>query len=183
MTHAGRLLVATPALTDPNFARTVILLIAHQEDGALGVVLNRASDVPVWGVLPEWAALAGEPQSVFTGGPVAPEAAICLARVRRGAFPDGWAPIDDGRIGTVDMTAPPEALEPHMERLRVFAGYAGWGAEQLEAEIAEGAWFVLEALPGDPFVEEPEALWPAVLRRQGGMLAAVATYPLDPSLN
>ncbi len=183
MSHAGRLLVATPVLTDPNFVKTVILLIAHEEDGALGVVLNRASDVPVWGVLPEWAALAGEPQAVFTGGPVAPEAAICLARVRRGAHPEGWAPIDDGRIGTVDLAGSPDDLGPHVERLRVFVGYAGWGAEQLDAEIADGAWFVLEAMPGDPFVEQPETLWPAVLRRQGGMMAAVATYPPDPSLN
>jgi putative transcriptional regulator len=183
MSHAGRLLVATPALTDPHFVRTVILLIAHEHDGALGVVLNRASDVPVWGVLPEWAALTGEPQAVFTGGPVAPEAAICLARARPGVRPDGWAPIDDGRLGTVDLSGSPDEMGPHLERLRVFVGYAGWSAEQLEAEIAEGAWFVLEALPGDPFVEEPEKLWPKVLRRQGGMMAAVATYPPDPSLN
>ncbi len=183
MSHAGRLLVATPVLTDPRFVKTVVLLIAHEEDGALGVVLNRASEVPVWGVLPEWAALAGEPPAVFTGGPVAPEAAICLGRARLGTRPDGWAPIDGGRLGTVDLAGSPDQLGPQLERLRVFVGYAGWGAEQLEAEIEEGAWFVLEAQPDDPFVERPERLWPAVLRRQGGMMAAVATYPPDPSLN
>jgi putative transcriptional regulator len=183
MSHVGRLLVATPVLTDPHFAKTVILLIAHEDEGALGVVLNRVSDVPVWGVLPEWAEMAGEPQAVFSGGPVAPEAAICLAWVRSGARPGGWAPIDDGRLGTVDLAGSPDELRPHVERLRVFVGYAGWDAKQLESEIEEGAWFVLEALPGDPFVERPETLWPMVLRRQGGMMAAVATYPPDPSLN
>lgn len=183
MSHAGRLLVATPVLTDANFERTVILLIAHDDDGALGVVLNRTSDVPVWGVLPEWAALAGEPQAVFTGGPVAPEAAICLAQPRPGREPGGWSPIDGSRVGTVDLGGDPDALGPHIERLRIFAGYAGWAAGQLDFEIAEGAWFVLEALPGDPFLDEPEMLWPMVLRRQGGMIAAVATYPPDPSLN
>ena len=183
MSHVGRLLVATPVLTDSNFDRSVILLIAHEEDGALGVVLNRSSDVPVWGVLPEWAALASEPQSVFTGGPVSPEAAICLARVRPGREPGGWSPIDGTRTGTVDLSGSPDLLGPHVERLRVFAGYAGWGAGQLEAEIEQGAWFVLEALPEDPFVERPDALWPMVLRRQGGMIAAVATFPPDPSLN
>ena len=183
MSHAGRLLVATPVLTDANFARTVILLIAHDDEGALGVVLNRTSAIPVWGVLPEWAPLVGEPQSVFTGGPVAPDAAICLARPRPGREPGGWSPIDGSSVGTVDLAGDPELLGPHIDRLRVFAGYAGWGAGQLEFEIAEGAWFVLEALPGDPFVEQPNVLWPMVLRRQGGMIAAVATYPSDPSLN
>lgn len=183
MTHVGRLLVATPVLTDPNFSRTVILLIAHAEDGAVGVVLNRASDVPLWGVLPEWTALANEPQAVFTGGPVSPEAAICLARLRPAAQPAGWSAIDGSRLGTADLSGSPELIGPHIERLRVFAGYAGWGAGQLEAEIEQGAWFVLEALPEDPFLEEPEVLWPMVLRRQGGMIAAVAHYPPDPSLN
>ncbi len=183
MTHVGRLLVATPMLNDPNFVRTVILLVAHDHDGALGVVLNRASEIPMWGVLPEWTPLASEPQSVFTGGPVSPEAAICLARVRLSAQPDGWSPIDGSQVGTVDLSGSPDELGPHVQRLRVFAGYAGWSAGQLENEISEGAWFVVEALPDDPFVERPAALWPMVLRRQGGLMAAVATYPPDPSLN
>ena len=67
--------------------------------------------------------------------------------------------------------------------LRVFAGYAGWGSGQLQAEIDEGAWYVLPGEPADPFMADPARLWQAVLRRQGGELALVATYPDDPRLN
>ena len=179
----GRLLVATPALRDPNFERTVVLLVAHEETGALGVVLNRATEVPVADVLGSWGSLANEPAVVFEGGPVQPEAAICLARARPG--------VDDlvgfnrvaGVVGTVDLSADPETLRAGVLGVRVFAGYAGWSAGQLEGEIETGSWFVLDALPGDAFAGRPDDLWTMVLRRQGGLLAAVAHYPADPTLN
>ncbi len=180
---AGRLLVATPALKDPNFERTVVLIVAHENTGALGVVLNRATELPVAEVLAPWGPLAGEPSVVFEGGPVQPESAICLGRVRAGATdPDGFTRVS-GPIGTVDLSADPERYEAACEGLRVFAGYAGWGNGQLENEVAEGAWFVFDALPGDAFYQRPDDLWPMVLRRQGGLIAAVAHFPADPTVN
>ena len=178
----GQLLVATPALKDPNFERTVVLLVAHEPAGALGVVLNRATEIPVADVLGDWGNLAGSPAVVFEGGPVQPDTAICLARSRPGADPEGFNKVN-GPIGTLDLSRDPESFEGTVEGVRVFAGYAGWAAGQLEAEIATGSWFVFDALPGDPLFPYPEELWAMVLRRQGGLTAAVAYFPADPSLN
>ncbi len=179
----GRLLVATPALHDPNFERTVVLVVAHERGGALGVVLNRATEVPVAEVLAGWGGLAGEPPVVFEGGPVTPEAAICLARTRPG-FSDlvGFNRVS-GAVGTVDLSTDPEVLRPGLVAVRVFAGYAGWSPGQLENEITSGSWFVFDSLPADAFATRPDDLWPMVLRRQGGLLAAVASFPSDPALN
>ncbi|WP_059012438.1 YqgE/AlgH family protein [Streptomyces specialis] len=186
----GRLLVATPALSDPNFDRSVVLLLDHDREGALGVVLNRPTPVGVSEVLRPWAALAGEPGVVFQGGPVALDAALALAVVPgSGPAPDsvrvgppGWRRVH-GSIGLVDLEAPPEVLAAELGSLRIFAGYAGWGPEQLEGELEEGAWYVVDSEPGDVSAPEPERLWRAVLRRQRGSLALLATYPDDPSLN
>jgi len=179
----GHLLVATPSLRDPNFERTVVLLVAHEDGGALGVVLNRATEVPVAEVLAGWDSLAGDPPVVFEGGPVQPEAAICLARSRPGVAEQVGFSRVDGTVGTVDLSADPEGFREHLLEVRVFAGYAGWGAGQLEEEIATGSWFTFKALPGDAFTGRPDDLWQMVLRRQGGMMAAVAIYPADPALN
>ena len=186
--RAGQLVVATPQLGDPNFARTVVLLLqADEEDGALGLVLNRPSGTDVAEVLPDWSALAAGPAVVFTGGPVQPNAAICLGRGRVGGTQVGSFSVLEGvpgtSLGTVDLDAPPEDLLPAVAAVRVFAGYAGWGAGQLEAEVEEGAWWVLDALPADAFSADPEQLWADVLRRQGAPIAFAANYPADPSLN
>jgi putative transcriptional regulator len=184
----GRLLVATPALADPNFDRAVVLLLDHDEQGSLGVVLNRPTPVGVGDVLAPWAALAGEPGVVFQGGPVSLDSALALAVVpgedRPGhpADPLGWRRVH-GAIGLVDLEAPPELLAAELGSLRVFAGYAGWGPGQLEDELTEGAWWVVDSEPGDVSAPDPEGLWRAVLRRQRSELAMVATYPDDPSLN
>ena len=185
MTWSGRLLVATPALEEPTFRRTVILLLQHGgDDGALGVVLNRPSGTDVAEVLPSWGELVDAPGLVHVGGPVQPEAAICLGRVRPGAQGPALALLPAQPVlATVDLDAPPEAVTPLVQHLRVFAGYAGWSAGQLEAEVDEGSWWVLDALPGDPFSPAPELLWRQVLRRQGGALALVSTYPDDPTHN
>jgi putative transcriptional regulator len=185
---AGRLLVATPMLGDPNFRRTVVLLIEHEaEQGTLGVVLNRPTQVPVGQVLEQWTDLATSPSVVFSGGPVAPNSALALALVPGTDEPVGWHPLDGApamsRLGLVDLDAPPGLLAPAIASLRVYAGYAGWSAGQLRAEIEEGAWYVIPAEPSDAFRADPERLWSAVLRRQGGELAYVATYPDDPGLN
>jgi putative transcriptional regulator len=179
----GRLLVATPSLRDPNFERTVVLLVAHEDGGALGVVLNRATEVPVTEVLGPWGGLAGEPAVVFEGGPVQPEAAICLARTRPGIEGLNGFNRVSGVIGTVDLSGDPDALREGVLGVRVFAGYAGWQPGQLEHEIEGGSWFVFDALPGDAFASRPDDLWPMVLRRQGGLMAAVAHFPADPTMN
>jgi len=180
---ARRLLVATPALLDPNFARTVVLVVEHNEDGALGVVLNRPTDVPLAEPLPEWSAVATEPGVAFLGGPVQPQdAVIGLARVTSPGECDGWEVLV-GNIGTVDLGRSPDQIPLVLESVRVFAGYAGWGPRQLDVELARNDWFVVDALPGDMFTSDPATLWRDVLRRQRGDIAMVANFPLDPSAN
>jgi putative transcriptional regulator len=186
--RAGQLVVATPLLGDPNFARTVVLLLqVDEDDGALGLVLNRPTETLVDEVLPEWVELTADPPVVFTGGPVQETAAICLGRGRLGGRPSGAFAVLEGvpgaSLGTVDLESTPGALRATVERVRLYAGYAGWGAGQLEAEVAEGAWYVLDALPADAFSAQPEELWKSVLRRQGPPVAFAASYPDDPTLN
>jgi putative transcriptional regulator len=185
---AGRLLVATPVLGDPNFRRAVVLIVEHEvTEGTLGVVLNRPTKIPVGQVLEQWTELATDPSVLFRGGPVAQNSALALAMVPGKEEPLGWRALDGApalaRLGLLDLDAPPRLLAPAITSLRVYAGYAGWSPGQLEAEIDEGAWFVLPAEPGDVFAAEPEQLWRDVLRRQEGDLAFLATYPDDPSLN
>jgi putative transcriptional regulator len=163
---AGRLLVATPLLGDPNFERTVVLMLAHGPEGALGVVLNRPTATRADELVPGWGERAATPAVMFLGGPVGQNGVI-------GLHPGG----------TIDLNVPPEETAEPPETLRLFAGSAGWAAGQLEDELTEGAWWVLEADPADPFGPDPEGLWPAVLRRQRGVLAWFALHPLDPTVN
>lgn len=178
----GLLLVANPSLRGPNFDRAVVLVLTHEDTGALGVILNRPSEIALGVLLPGWDEVAAEPAVVFQGGPVAPSAAIGLARAAGEPALDGWEPLF-GRFGTVDLERRPVEVAPPVQAVRVFAGYAGWGPGQLEAEIEAGGWFVLESLPDDPLSAEAASLWSTVLRRQGGDLAMLATFPPDPSLN
>jgi putative transcriptional regulator len=184
----GCLLVATPVLEDPNFRRTVILVVEHEAaEGTLGVVLNRPTDVPVDRVLDSWSELVTGPSVVFKGGPVAPTSALAIGLVPGDAEPLGWHALDGAaavsRLGLVDLDAPPDLLAPAIDRLRVYAGYAGWAPGQLKAEIDEGAWYVVAAEAADAFAGQPEGLWADVLRRQGGEMAFTATFPDDPSQN
>jgi putative transcriptional regulator len=178
----GKLLVAAPMMREPTFARTVIAMLEHNEDGALGVVINRPGDASLLEVVPPVADLASQPAVLFAGGPVEPQAAIALGVVTTGASPDGWRPVVHPVV-TVDLEVDPLVLAGSLKALRVFAGYAGWAAGQLEAEIAEGAWYVVESLPLDAFDALPDRLWSAVLRRQAWPLSAVATCPVDPTMN
>ncbi|MFZ4584931.1 MAG: YqgE/AlgH family protein [Acidimicrobiia bacterium] len=175
----GRLLVGTPLLTDPNFARTVVLLLDHSADGAFGLILNRPSDTTVAEVLHQWAADAAEPGVVFVGGPVSPQGAVGLAHSLAVDPVDAFAPLFNG-IGTVDLDS---ETVPGLDRFRLFAGYAGWSAGQLEAEIEEGSWFVVESEPEDAWTRRPHDLWQVVLRRQAGGLAMFAHCPVDPTTN
>lgn len=191
---AAHLLVASPRLVDSNFARRVVLILDHGPHGALGVVLNKPGGVDVGEVLPQWHTLATSPAELFTGGPVARNAVIGLARLRGdggigdGAGStdyDGWRPlIDDAQpIGTIDLSVDMGPLTATIVGLRLFSGYAGWDAGQLEDEIDDGSWFVVRAEPNDPISADPEGLWRRVLRRQGGPLALVSGYPNDPASN
>jgi putative transcriptional regulator len=185
---AGRLLVATPILGDPNFKRAVVLIVEHEDvQGTLGVVLNRPTTIGVGQVLEQWTDLATEPSVVFRGGPVAPNSALALAMVPGKDEPVGWRALDGApalaRLGLLDLDTPPRLLAPAITSLRVYAGYSGWSPGQLEAEIDEGAWYVLTAQPGDVFAADPDRLWRQVLRRQDGDMAFLATYPDDPSQN
>ncbi len=185
---AGRLLVATPLLGDPNFRRAVVLIVEHEvEEGTLGIVLNRPTTIGVDQVLEQWTELTTDPSVVFKGGPVAPNSALALALVPGQDEPVGWRALDGApalaRLGLLDLDAPPGLLAQAIASLRVYAGYAGWPPGQLEAEIDEGAWYVVTAQPGDVFAADPEQLWRQVLRRQEGELAFLATYPDDPGLN
>jgi len=176
---AGKLLVAGPALLDPNFARTVILMLEHNADGAVGVVLNRPADADLLDHLPGWWSHAIEPRVVFIGGPVGEGGGLGLGRGRGGHALEGWAEIEGVRA--IDLEVEP-AEDDDLE-IRVFAGYAGWGAGQLEGELAVGSWIIVDADPGDIFTDDPDRLWARVLRRQGGRLSLLATMPIDPSLN
>jgi putative transcriptional regulator len=178
----GRLLVATPDLRDPNFDRTVVLLLEHGPDGALGVVLNRPGETEVQEVLPGWSDTTPEPAVVFSGGPVQPTAVIALGRVREGVEPTVATPLADD-LATVDLEADPALAAGELGALRIFAGYSGWSPGQLEGELAAGGWFVLEPEAQDPFTAAPDQLWRVVLARQRGPIALFARCPPDPSLN
>ena len=182
----GRLLVAGARLVDPNFMRTVVFICRHDDDGALGVILNRPTGMPVADALPGWVEPLAPPSVVFLGGPVQPEMAVALGRLlpeRAGrAESDEWTPIDE-RLGLVDLGASPADEAGALESLRVFAGYAGWGAGQLDFEVSSGDWWVLPADPDDPFTADPDGLRRRVLRRQPGPVALFADFPPDPSLN
>lgn len=173
----GRLVVATPGLTDGNFAHTVVLVLEHHDEGAIGLVLNRPSEAAVADALPDWATLATAPAVVFLGGPVQREAVIGLAHTS--ASGEDTPQILPG-VGVIDLGGDPALLTDRIDDVRIFAGYAGWGGGQLEEEIAAGGWFVLDARVDDVFATYPDELWRRVLRRQGGVFT---TIPTDPSRN
>lgn len=183
----GNLLVATPDLLDPHFERTVVLLLDVDEQGALGVVLNRPSPVAVEEMLPDWTELTGPPEVLFAGGPVSTDSALAVATSRVSGHDEQEEPVGFRRlyddVGIVDLDTPTEILAPALGQLRIFAGYAGWAAEQLREEIGSGAWYVVASAPGDLFGAEPLGLWRRVLRRQPGELAWVSTRPQDPTAN
>jgi putative transcriptional regulator len=174
----GKLLISSPALYDPNFRRTVILVAHHDEDGAMGLVLNRPAEVPVAEAAPQLTPLVDEDDPVLVGGPVSPESLMVLAEFHD---PGEAAARVLGDVGFVSADAEPEALDTR--RARVFAGYSGWGAGQLEAELEEGSWLIADADPEDAFAADPEALWGRVLHRMGGGFSLLATMPANPSLN
>lgn len=184
-TVRGRLLVATAAIESGPFLRSVVFMLDHDEDGALGVIVNRPLESDVDDVLPGWVDVVNAPMCLFEGGPVAMDSALALGVLAdpepEWGPPVGWRRMA-GRVGLVDLEGPPPAAE-ELTGLRVFAGYAGWSAGQLEAELAEGAWMVVDAREGDLLSPSPETLWREVLRRQADDVRFWSTFPDDPHVN
>jgi putative transcriptional regulator len=187
----GRILLATPPLEDPNFDRTVIYVLEHHDEGALGLVLNRPSPEELGDALQAWATMQSDPSLVFVGGPVEPDALIAIARVRKPLPPlsedddeneTHLAPLS-GDLASADLAADPIEVIDTISALRVFRGYAGWGPGQLDGEIEAGAWLVLDPEPTDLFTDTPDDLWRRVLRRQPGRLAWLAEAPDDLAAN
>lgn len=175
----GSLLIAGPGLWDPNFRRTVVLVGHHGEDGAVGVVLNRASEVEVADAAPPLAGLVPAGDRLFVGGPVQPQAAVVVADFEH---PERAQVVAFGSIGFLPDEVEPEEIG-ELRQARVFAGYAGWGPGQLESELEEGSWIVEPARPEDVFTPAPEELWSDVVRRKGPEFRLMSTMPLDPSSN
>ena len=176
----SKLLVASPQLGDPNFARTVVLITEHNEDGAMGVVLNRPAATSVVEAAPELEALVAPGDDVYVGGPVQPSSVIVLAEFEEPA--ENAVPVFE-QVGFVGAGSDPGDLARTVSRARVFAGFAGWSNGQLESELGRDDWFLEPARPDDVFTPAPEDLWSEVLERKGGEYALVARMPVDPSLN
>lgn len=174
---SGKLLVASPLLQDPNFHRTVVFLFEHGEDGAVGTVLNRPTEEPASEHLPAWSEFIAAPDVVFVGGPVRNEIAIGVAEFADETQADS---VFAG-IGFIDLSDPPNS-KANLARIRIFSGYSGWDAGQLEVELAVDSWFIVEAVAEDVF-GDPDDLWARVLRRQTGRIRLYAEYPEDLSLN
>ncbi|NUT55848.1 MAG: hypothetical protein HOQ03_07685, partial [Thermoleophilia bacterium] len=170
----GQLLVAAPSLGDPNFRRTVVLIADHGDDGAMGLVLNRPTETPVGEAVPELSGIAGEEEPLYVGGPVSTSSVLAVAELD-----------DPGAASELLFESVGFVQEPGVAvvRGRIFVGYAGWSAGQLESELEEESWLVLPAEPDDLFSDDPAGLWSAVLRRQGGPYALLSLMPPDPSLN
>lgn len=177
----GRLLVAMPVLDDPAFSRAVVLLIDHDEDGALGIVLNRASEVPVSEATESLIDLIPAPGVLFGGGPVEPDALVAIGHAHDGVGQVDTTIVKGLRL--VDLDSDPVIAGVELSQVRLFAGYAGWAPGQLEHEVWHGAWAVVDIEPSDVFTPDPENLWRDVLSRQRGNVRLIADYPADATLN
>jgi putative transcriptional regulator len=176
----GKLLVALPQVREDAFYRTVILMLDHRPHGALGVVLNRPTEIAVGEIFPALIYDAAEPAVLFAGGPVERDGIICLGRGREGTEErPGFIPILD-RWGSID---PRESPPDGVGAVRVFRGYSGWSPRQLEGELERGSWLVVDADPDDVSCDEPEELWERVLDRQDADYSRLKRVPRDPSLN
>lgn len=171
------LLIASPALVDPNFYRTVILLLEFDPEGAVGVVLDRPLEVDVDEHVPAWGEYLAPPHRVFEGGPVQRETAIGVAFRPAATASESWRPVLGG-VGLVDVSKDPADVG-EIDEARIFAGYSGWGAGQLDMELAVGSWFPVEGNRDDVFDPVPTGLWRRVLRRQHPNIARYADYPTD----
>jgi putative transcriptional regulator len=176
----GQLLVAGPMLLDPNFHRTVVLITEHNDEGAMGLVLNRPTDVEVAEAAPELADLVEDGALVHAGGPVQPQAVIVLGEFED---PEAAGLLVEGDLGLLAAGVDLDSVAEAIRRARVFVGYTGWGAGQLESELERDDWITGPVARDDVFAHDPEALWSIVLARMGGRYALLARMPADPSVN
>lgn len=181
----GQLLVATPAIADGIFDQSVVFMLHHDAAGALGVVINQPTDLSLAELLPRWSDLAMDPSSIFTGGPVEPNGFIGIGGQRDAGDEsvEGATPIGTSGLVSVDLDADPALVSAVVDRLRVFRGYSGWSPGQLDAELTNGGWFVVDAAASDLWSMAPASLYEQVLRRQQGDLRWFANAPSDPSVN
>jgi putative transcriptional regulator len=179
---AGKLLISSPSMSDLNFDRTVVFMLEHSPDGALGVVLNRPTPIDVVEAVPQWTPLTADPRVVFIGGPVAQGSVLALARSSTAEETPEFTPVL-GPVGVLDVSNDPGDLITSIVEVRFFTGYSGWGPGQLERELSGGAWFVIEADPDDPLTPAPDALWAEALKRQDGVEAMRAQDPRHHWLN
>jgi putative transcriptional regulator len=176
----GQLLIAGPALLDPNFWRTVVLVVEHTDEGAFGLVLNRPSDTIATDAAPALEDLLEPADLVFIGGPVQPSALIVLAQFED---PSDAALLAFDDVGVVAQSDAPEELSIGVRRARAFAGHSGWGPGQLDSELERGDWILEPARLEDAFSDNPREMWSAVLSRKGGSYRLLARMPPDPSVN
>ncbi len=176
----GQLLIAGATLPDPNFARAVVLICQHSDEGALGLVLNRPGDLVVGDVAPELSDLTGGDAVIDSGGPVQPDALLLLGEFEDASY--AGMPVI-GNVGLMGERREISELVDVTVRARAFAGYAGWGPGQLDAELERNDWFVAPAGVDDIFDPDPDELWRRVLERKGGHFRLVARMPIDPSVN
>ncbi|MDE2957263.1 MAG: YqgE/AlgH family protein [Bacteroidota bacterium] len=180
MAKVGDFLVAAPVLRDENFFRSVVLLCVEEEEGAVGLVINRPLDIDVSHFISD---MRGKSQLHF-GGPVKKDVVSYLHRHGdrvRSALPVMPGVFFSGRFEDIQTLIRDE--EASYTDCRFFAGFSSWGPGQLDSEISEGSWFVTRAVRELVFSARAQDLWSAVLRRMGGEYAMLANFPLDPSLN
>jgi putative transcriptional regulator len=176
----GQLLIAGPTLLDPNFFRSVVLVVEHSEDGALGLVLNRPSETIVGDAVPQLDELVDTDEQLYIGGPVQPSSVIVLARFED---PSDAALLAFDDIGVLATGDSPEQQSTGLIESRAFVGHSGWGPGQLDGELERGDWILDAATREDAFTAQPQDLWQSVLTRKGGSYALVARMPPDPSVN
>jgi putative transcriptional regulator len=179
----GQLLVADESLGDPNFARSVVLLFDHGEHGAGGVILNKPTDKTIFDIAPQ---LFGEPSDwrkiIHLGGPV--PGPLAIAHTDESAAD---MTVADGLFSTIAAAKVLELIKKKVEPSLVIFNYAGWGAGQLESELAEDAWKLWPARPDHIFRHSPKDLWTAVMHEINGQSLAkmvrMKTKPTDPLAN
>lgn len=162
---AGKLLVASRSLGDPNFAKTVVLLVQYDSGGVVGLILNRRTDLPVSRVLEGIKGAKERSDPVYVGGPVDPEVILGLRKSL--AKLEGAKPICD-QVYQISTKAQLEQIfsdRTPANAVHLYLGYAGWNVDQLRKEMELGAWFVFPADAGTIFNSDPDSLWPRMIRK------------------
>ncbi|AWB82872.1 YqgE/AlgH family protein [Corynebacterium yudongzhengii] len=181
----GQLLVAAPGMLDDTFARSVILIIEHNEQMTFGVNLTKRSELAVYNVMPDWISAVAKPQALYIGGPVNQQSVVGVGRTRQGVRFDEHPQINRlaNRLAHIDLRSDPEEVAQLVDGMRLFAGYCEWAPGQLDGEIERGDWYVAPALPGDVIMPARADLWGDVMRRQPMPLPLFSTYPAEVTEN